>query len=177
MILLVDGYNVTKCAEHLLGGRTDSLELERERLLKLLIHYRDRKPGIKEIIVFFDSRFPSGIFSKSTRQGISVRFSDGRTADEEIISYLEMRLQRTGSNRASANVSDCYVVTDDKAVYRMVGAMGGQHLSVEKMIGRLKPETLNQQKRPTTGKVRTKKLSGKKAEVINEELRQIWNID
>lgn len=83
---LVDGYNVTRCAEAFAPAAAAGLRAEREALLELLSGFAAARVSAK-VTVVFDG--PANVSAPVAAPGVRVRFSGGRSADELIKQIAE----------------------------------------------------------------------------------------
>lgn len=86
MRFLIDGYNLMHAAGYLTSKPSGRLDPIRKRFLDWLAQVA-RKNSV-EMTVVFDGQSSPRTSSETDHRGVNVRFSSGRTADDEIESLL-----------------------------------------------------------------------------------------
>lgn len=117
MHIIIDGYNLiftVPALEKVLDR--ENMEMAREALLMVLARYKDTSR--QEFTVVFDgSKHEGGNIGPSQRQvrgGISIIFSKGATADEDIVGLIS----------SSPNPRDICIVTSDKTIIKAARESG-----------------------------------------------------
>lgn len=117
MHIIIDGYNLiftVPALEKILDR--ENMEMAREALLMVLARYKDTSR--QEFTVVFDGRGHEdeslGPSQRQVREGISIVFSKGATADEDIMGLIS----------SSSTPKNICVVTSDKAIIKEAKASG-----------------------------------------------------
>ena len=158
---VLDGYNVIQSGpdELLVKG---TLQRKRDFLLELLKGLLARAAGTNKITVVFDgpesAPFLSSGISSSCCSGISVVFSEGKTADERIEELV----------LTNAKPSEITVVTNDKGIRRLLGASGAKFMGVDDFAKKLFPDKGAVYTAPDV------RLDAGEAEKIDKELKDMW---
>lgn len=131
------------------------LEDQRQQLIQWIESHTPQGSLRNTVTIVFDGR--SDVWGSSVASSIRVVFSQGETADENIIRMVE----------EAAHKKSVVVVTDDRSLQYSVRALGAKVSGVQTFLGQGAPVPL---RRPESGKDISKILEHK----ITSEFTQIW---
>jgi predicted RNA-binding protein with PIN domain len=164
MIYLLDGYNITKQIEILLGKE---LKQQRDWLIETLIKAKPQGSYKNKVIVVFDGKYElsSGEdFRKLDYYNIKVIFASFSSADDEIKKLVEK----------AKNKKEIIVVTDDKEIIRYVRYYGAKVESVKDFLCRI--EKSKEQKNLKISQYKFD-IPSESVEEINKEMKKYYDID
>ncbi|MBF0523004.1 MAG: NYN domain-containing protein [Candidatus Omnitrophica bacterium] len=155
---LLDGYNII---HKMPFAESDSLEDQRNRLMRLLEVQRPQGSVKNRVTVVFDGQ--AGFFSPGTSFSSEMIFSSQNSADDKIKEIVE----------DSSNKKNIVVVTDDRDIRVYVRSLGARVMTVAEFLP--KTQTVRQASKAKEAHVEhSKHIPSVLEHKINAEFREIW---
>ncbi|HNV24330.1 MAG TPA: NYN domain-containing protein [Candidatus Omnitrophota bacterium] len=155
---LLDGYNII---HQMPFKNLDSLEDQRNRLIRFIENQRPHGSRNNKITVIFDGQ--EGFLNYQKSVIVDILFSCSSSADEKIKQMV----------REAVHKKNMVVVTDDREIQIYVRALGAQVVGVNDFLTR-SSDAKNIKQIARADKDSAKNISKTLEYQINEEMKQIW---